>query len=370
MKNFKSAFTIFALITTVFALACQNKKTEWQGTITTENGVIVVHNHKQPMYGENSLVLEEDLSIGEPATTGDYLFSSLRGLTADDSGNIYALDRKENKVFVFDSAGKHLRTFGRTGQGPGEFSLPLTIGLTGSGEIIVEDTRRHLAVFTTEGKHLRNLPITKTGLARVSVDSQGNILGIVIKRDKENPRYEIQKFDREMNLLFVLDSTPTPSADTQGLNPFRGSIYYTFDKDDSVVCGIPDRYEIKIYDTTGNLAKRITKEYDPVEITEEEKKEQAEQMPPEIKLSFPKYHNPIRWISTDDEGRIFVMTWERIPEGEGYYHDVFDPEGRYIAKIPLKFRPILIKNTKFYAIREDEQGFHVIKRYKASWRID
>jgi hypothetical protein len=64
------------------------------------------------------------------------------------------------------------------------------------------------------------------------------------------------------------------------------------------------------------------------------------------------------------------MTNERIPGGEGYYHDVFDHEGRFIAKIPFRFRPILIKDKKYYTVREDDEGFHVIKRHKAVWRID
>lgn len=50
--------------------------------------------------------------------------------------------------------------------------------------------------------------------------------------------------------------------------------------------------------------------------------------------------------------------------------DVFDPEGRYFAKIPLKFRPFRIKKKKFYAVTENEDGFHIIKRYIANWRIN
>ena len=56
--------------------------------------------------------------------------------------------------------------------------------------------------------------------------------------------------------------------------------------------------------------------------------------------------------------------------GEGYCHDVFDSEGRYLAKIPLVFRPFVIKKNKFYTVTEDEDGFHIVKRYKANWMFD
>jgi DNA-binding beta-propeller fold protein YncE len=367
----KLVFVICAPIVCLFIIACRDRTAEWKGTVTTENGITVVQNPKQPMYGEDVLVLEEDLSIGEsPTGEGDYLFSQIRGMAVDDAGNIYVLDSKEKQVLVFDKTGSHLLTFGRAGQGPGEFGSPLTLEVTNRGEVVVEDIRSHLVYFSTEGKFIRNLPTAKAGVVRVRIGADGNILGVVIVRDEENPRYEVQKFDPEMNLIQSLDSTPTPSASNEGFNPFAGSIYYTFDRDGRAVCGVPDRYEIKIFDTAGNLEKKIVRDYDPVEITEEEKKEVEEEMPPGMKLAIPKYHGAFQWIMTDDEGRIFVMTEERSPEGKGYCHDVFDPEGRYLAKIPLAFRPIVIKKDKFYTVTENEDGFHVVKRYKMTWRIE
>ena len=369
MKNLKPATMIFVLFVSVLTFSCQNQKSVWKGTITTENGVTIVNNPKEPMCGEDVLVLEEDLSIGKSEAERDYLFSAIRSIAVDDSGNIYVLDGKENQVLAFDHSGEHLNTFGRAGQGPGEFSLALTMSLTDQDEIVIEDYRNHLVYFSTKGEFVRNLPLAKSGVRRVIIDSIGNILGIVIVRDGENSHYELNKYNPDLNLLHTLGITPTPSASTEGFNPFSGSIYYRFDKDLRVVWATPDLYEIKICDTTGNLVKKISKEYDPVEITEEEKKEAAEETPPGIKLAIPKYHNPLQWISTDDEGRIFVMTWERTQESDGYYYDVFDAEGRYLAKIPLKFRPHLIKNNKFYQVTEDEDGFHIVKRFKVSWKM-
>jgi hypothetical protein len=368
MKDHEVILAFPLLILSLFLLVCQDKKMEWKGTITTENGVTVVTNPEEPMYREDSLHLEEDLTIGQSSEGPDYMFSAIRSIAVDDEGNIFVLDRIENKVLAFDPMGKHLRTFGRKGQGPEELSYPVTVAATGKGEIIVEDSRRHLAIFSTEGKHLRNIPTTKSRVSRIAADESGNILGVVIIRDKGDPRYEIQKFDPEMNYLFSLDSTPTPSASNRGLNPFGGSVYFTFYGHSQIACAISGKYEINVYDADGNLVKKITKDFDPIEITDDEIQQEISQLP-EIKLDIPKYHNPIRWMSADDEGRIFVMTMERIPGEEGYYHDVFDSEGRYIAKIHFRYRPHVIKNDKFYTVAEDEVGFHVVKRYNLTWRI-
>ncbi|MGD8535676.1 MAG: hypothetical protein PVF66_07490, partial [Candidatus Aminicenantes bacterium] len=219
-----------------------------------------------------------------------------------------------------------------------------------------------------EGEIKRNIQIAKGGLSRISIDSEGNIVGRAIVREEENPRYELKKFDSELNYLHSLDSSPLPSANSSGFNPYGGIISFRIDNHDRVICGYPENYEIKIYDKEGNLKRKIIKDYDPVEITEEEIKEATESTPPQIKVSIPKYHNAYNWFTADDEGRIFVMTHERVEEGEGYYYDVFDSEGKFIAKIPLKIRPYVLKNKKLYTVEQDEEGYLFVKRYKITWK--
>jgi hypothetical protein len=70
----------------------------------------------------------------------------------------------------------------------------------------------------------------------------------------------------------------------------------------------------------------------------------------------------------DEEGRIFVQTWEKPDSGEEYSFDVFDSEGRYLAKIPLNFRPAVMKKGKIYTIEEDEDRYQFVKRYKVTWK--
>ena len=159
MKNFQSMTMTCILTFVLFTFACQNQKSQWKGTISTENGVTIVQNPKQPIYGEDALVLEEDLSIGDSQDQGDYIFSRIRSLTVDEAGNIYVLDSKENHVLAFDGTGKYLRTIGRAGQGPGELRLPLTLGYTSDDVIVIENQRSSLVYYSTEGEYIKNIPI-------------------------------------------------------------------------------------------------------------------------------------------------------------------------------------------------------------------
>lgn len=90
--------------------------------------------------------------------------------------------------------------------------------------------------------------------------------------------------------------------------------------------------------------------------------------PSDIKIEFPKHHPAFVHLSLDEDGRIFVKTYEKVKDGEGYYYDVFDSEGRYIAKVPLKTRPGVWKTDKLYTIEEDEEGYLYIKRYSVEWK--
>jgi len=87
-----------------------------------------------------------------------------------------------------------------------------------------------------------------------------------------------------------------------------------------------------------------------------------------MKLIFSDYHSAFRRFFLDDEGRVFVQTWEKAGDEGKYYFDVFDTEGRYIAKVPLRQDPILCKKGKLYIIEEDDEGYQVVKRYHVTWK--
>lgn len=57
-----------------------------------------------------------------------------------------------------------------------------------------------------------------------------------------------------------------------------------------------------------------------------------------------------------------------LKEGKGYYYDIFDPQGRYMAKVFLEVRPRVWKKNKMYTIYEDKEGYRYIKRYEVEWR--
>jgi hypothetical protein len=351
----------------LFSLACQRGE-----EVKPENvdDIQVVHNPKDPVPSRGTasrLTLKEELSLGEAAGREETMFSQIRDIDVDDQNRIYILDSKACQIKVFDKSGEYLRTIGKQGQGPEEFSRPFGMSLIGKDLIAVEDMgTRMIKFFDLNGHYVKSLITAKMRMfARATFSSQGYILGIVPTMDPDNPFYELIKFDSNLNRVKALRTCPLPSP--RGLDPFLPIFYFQVDRNDNIVYGFPKNYEIEILSPEGELLKKIVKDYDPVEITAQEKEEERKSHPPEIRLIFPQHYPPFRLFMCDDEGRIIVQARERKDGRLGYIYDVFDEQGHYIVKFNIDATPMLWRRGKMYAVAESEEGFQSIKRYKVSW---
>lgn len=70
----------------------------------------------------------------------------------DGDGNLVVADGRAGEVRVFDGRGRHLRTLGRKGEGPGEFQvLTGAWPVPGGGVVAVDRVQRRIVRFDAEG---------------------------------------------------------------------------------------------------------------------------------------------------------------------------------------------------------------------------
>jgi hypothetical protein len=121
----------------------------------------------------------------------------------------------------------------------------------------------------------------------------------------------------------------------------------------------------------GKTVRKIIKDYEPIPITERDKREiiqerYGEEGPPQgITLEFPKHFYPIFSIAVDDKGWFYVRTHEKDSRGN-YLIDVFNSEAIYSAKFSLPAADILstVRQDKLYClVEENEEGIPQVKRY-------
>ncbi|MXX73112.1 MAG: 6-bladed beta-propeller [Gemmatimonadetes bacterium] len=112
---------IGVLLTTVTLPAdAQQRNNPLVRVDTLNDGRIVVSNPDSPPTGvQGTPGLVEVLRIGSLDGTCD-AFGEVTSIAVDADGRIYVADRQANEIRVFSPTGECVRTFGRSGEGPGE----------------------------------------------------------------------------------------------------------------------------------------------------------------------------------------------------------------------------------------------------------
>ena len=100
---------IFASISS----SIEQKQAEWKGSIKETDGIMVINNPNEPIYGEGAIKIEELMSIGIAEGDSNYMFSEARDMAVDDEGNIYVLDMRESHIKKYSGDGKFIKLIGK-----------------------------------------------------------------------------------------------------------------------------------------------------------------------------------------------------------------------------------------------------------------
>ncbi len=272
---------------------------------------------------------------------------------------------------------------GKQGQGPGEFGLAVGIQITRDNLLMVEDNAiRRLTLFKPTGEYVRNIPMAdKMNLVSLLLDAQGNYLGRELVVDKSNGKmfFEAKKFDQNLKPLFTLDKIEYPIPDPGSkakMNYLEMKSAYQFDPAGNIYYGRNQTYDIKVYSPEGKHIRTIEKEYDRIKITQQDIEgaiaATAAKMPGvnyRDLFAFPEYYPPYDSFILDEQGRLFVRTYNKDETEGGVVADVFDAEGRFIAQFITKSDLKLFKKNKAYGVEVTADGFWVVKRYAVTWKV-
>lgn len=193
---------------------------------------------------------------------------------------------------------------------------------------------------------------------------------------KNGNRQVINRYDPKLNYLHTLGYPIEWDRGTY--NYFKPWLSWATFKGDHIIFAFSENYELYIHDAHGVLVQKIEKKHRPVRISKEELDHMRSvvRLPSNIKNIVPKHHSAFQRFTVDDEDRIFVQTWEKTEDGEGFIYDIFGPDGICFAQVPLHFSfgrfplhisPITWKKGKVYAIEEDKDGYQFVVRYAVHW---
>lgn len=185
----------------------------------------------QPPPGAIELELVYSFPTKEQEEQDQYFWDPY-GIVSDPNGNIFVVDFS-NTVFKYDSAGKFIKKFGQSGQGPGDLSMPLkTISLNDS-IVIAEARNRRLQYFDFEGNTKKIVKLFRW-YNSFDINEDGLIFGILFLR-ADNESQLIEVLSAEGKLIYSFGDLLDYKYDRNRLNRAfislnkKGEILVTFE---------------------------------------------------------------------------------------------------------------------------------------------
>ncbi len=208
-------------------------------------------------------------------------FSRIAAVTRLHDGRIVVAERADLQLRMFDSTGRHIRTVGRKGQGPAEFSdIGLMMRLP--GDSLAVESLRYTSIFAPNGEFVRQVrygPFAPGLLAEPFVAVLERFSdGSAVVGDLPQGRGNAQRASRWVDsstLLLVnsagaveryLDRVPavTFAATVAAPRPLTfGPELVHASAADRVFLGFGDQYEIREYDATWTLRRIVRRAWTP-----------------------------------------------------------------------------------------------------------
>jgi hypothetical protein len=319
-----------------------------------------------------------EIRLGEPLEIGreELLFGAVTAVCEDGSGNFYVVDQLEHRVLVFSRDGKRLGSFGRKGQGPGDFQRPDRISLTPEGHLAVADEMDLISFLEKDGSFLRRVKLenalapgyigpnrfygwrwTPEGQQQILLDGQSRILKTFHSVPMD--RFSVSAPDRSGRAVMFNYGRPAFSPGL--LYAHNGGL---------TALAVTDVYRIQLLDGAGDVRAQIERKVEPAELSRGERRFLEKEFKefgkmrgwPESVVRDIIRHLPENKVYFDrillSETHVFVCRIRNDISGKGerFPVDVFATSGEFLGTGALPEEPIFVSAARMYFASSDQDG--------------
>ena len=220
---------------------------------------------------------EPAVSIGEVFGDEAYLLHQVSDAVILPDGRVVVANTGLNELRVYDAAGVHLATWGRKGEGPGEFLNLVGVDVWPGDSVVAWDSRnRAISVFDSGGTFGRSFVLeseTNRPLEPRFAFSDGSFLGrheVVTGQGHRRSKVSYERRDgdgRRWRDYGTHDGVDSFTGTIGGGIMFREALpfsrgFHTAQWGDLVIINPDDEYHILAYDgTNGSLARIVRREH-------------------------------------------------------------------------------------------------------------
>ncbi len=338
-------------------------------------GVMTAVNSGGPKYSEELFTYEKVLTLQQDPDRPESLLHNAFSLTMDQEGIYYVEDHDNYRIAVFDSEGNYVRSIGRQGEGPGEFTRGWRLrSLQGDRLTVYDRANRRATLLRTDGtvEDIFTLPKAVSNISEMYRTPENHWVALhSIFAERAALRYERAGFttiDTELDTLGSAETEMLPTSsqyqivlDIEGermeLPGWMPMVFAPRPEADympgsGVLLTTGKEPVLSWYRTDGTCYRRITLDIPVRPLTDKEKNDYLTQLDSRIdeqeegrfKVSLRRARKTMVFTETkgcwssvmvDDAGYIWLQVpesrEERQAAGSGYLYRLLDPSGEYLG---------------------------------------
>jgi hypothetical protein len=327
------------------------------------SGARVVHNEKGGKWmGMPRIWLQLVRTIGGPDVQDPNLvFRSPYDFVLDSAGNMYILDAGDNRVQKLSPEAQFLKSFGRRGQGPGEFQSPFSLAVDDRDRLYVFDTgNTRIQVLNTEGQTIETIKFASYSQNQIRRLNSGLIAMAV----SPNLRtlMDRTKLPKLVEIIDLKGKTQKAFGDMRdyknlNVNSTANRTFLDVDAEGNILLDFMWQNRIDKYSRDGTLLWQADRVLNyGTEVMDQgiiERSEKGTMIQP------PKMNTVSAGIAADKKGRVWVITFDRqmsleeqgaavsvggvtkilkepkVEKMNIYELEIFEPDGVLLGEIPL-----------------------------------
>ncbi|HUG39732.1 MAG TPA: hypothetical protein VMM12_04570 [Longimicrobiales bacterium] len=355
--------------------------------------------------------------LGDAFADDEYQFAevSWERLAGDADGNLFVLDRQGSRVLKYGPDGRHLATYGRKGEGPGELSQPLGLAVGPGDTLWVTDfSNSRLTGYPQPGGDPRTVPYgDNSGVPSPSLTVlDGGFLqsfrplfniggppgsgrrAAVSGGEGGSSRLPLLRLGPTAEVLDTVWTIPEPPTDMVRLEIGSGVIVMMMARqfapafrwqgfsDGGVVVSDTAAYLIRLIGPDGAVRRTIERAPAPRPVTEEDREAARQRLrdaeeaggtrvriggsgPDEEtrrrmleqrleKMTFASLIPRVVSLRVDPRGRIWVGVAESVPDSVGRI-DIYDRDGTLVGELRgVPMPDVFVGSDRLGVLRKDE----------------
>jgi len=338
-----SIFLAALCLSLSFTNAQERTMPKSKAQIDYQDGIKVISNPNQPVFGEKSFKFTDKKIINEK-------FNYVK-VDLDRNHNLFVLDLIHEKIFKFNKEGVHQQTIESN-----KFVNPDNLFIDSDNNKIYVSDRRTLHVFESNGTYSDSIKFPH-GTHDFAITKKQKIIISTSYYKLDNHVWEIALFDLEGNHIRTIFERSESDPD-RGFMKFMSRHYpkllFCHNKDIGVF-GFSADYNLYLIDQDGETSL-IIKKIERASVLTAKERNEIKSMDKSVPI--PKYKPFFTDIILDNEGNIYIEKWEN----ESRIYDFFNKEGYYLYRIKAPRIPIFkifdqqiycgefIKNSSFIKV--------------------